>query len=54
MDWIYLSQEREEWSALVNTVMIFRFSYIIRKFFSIRSTWIQRNNYLAHYLVRPV
>jgi hypothetical protein len=26
VDWIYLAQDRDQWRALVNTVMILRFT----------------------------
>jgi hypothetical protein len=34
MDWIDLTQDREQWRDLVNTVMKLRVSYNIRKILS--------------------
>jgi hypothetical protein len=34
MDWIDLAQDRDQWRALVNTVMSIRFPYNDRKFLS--------------------
>jgi hypothetical protein len=33
MDWIHLDQDRDEWQALVNTVMKFQVPQNIGKFF---------------------
>jgi hypothetical protein len=34
MDWIDMAQERDQWRALVNTVMNIRVPYNVRKFLS--------------------
>jgi hypothetical protein len=34
MDWIDLAQDRDQWKALVNTIMNLRVPYISGKFFS--------------------
>jgi hypothetical protein len=34
MDWIDLAQDREQWRALVNTVMNHQVPYNVKKFFS--------------------
>jgi hypothetical protein len=34
MDWIYLAEDREQWSALVKTVMKLRVPKIVGKFLS--------------------
>jgi hypothetical protein len=34
MDWIYLTQDRDQWRVLVNTVMNLRVPYSVGKFLS--------------------